>query len=137
MDVQGSADNASCVVLVPVSGRIEPDCEAGLRVLEAAGFQVRRVYGYSAIDQARNQLATDAVAQGFAELMWIDADVAFDPGDVVKLRRHGVPFSCGLYAKKGARSFAVSFPAGLREVPFGRRGGLVAVDGVGFGFTHT
>src|SRR4051812_14460492 len=137
MNASRSCDNAACVVLVPVGGRVEPDCEAGLRALEAAGHPVRRIYGYSAIDQARNQMATDALADGFAELMWVDADVAFDPADVARLRGHGVPFSCGLYPKKGKRAFACNFPAGTPNVKFGRRGGLLAVDGVGFGFTHT
>ena len=124
-------------MLVPVGGRIEPDCEANLRALEVAGYTVRRVYGYSAIDQGRNQMATDALAAGFEELMWVDSDVVFDPGDVERLRRHDLPICCGLYAKKGARTFACNFPQGVRSVKFGARGGMVEVDGVGFGFTHT
>lgn len=41
--------------------------------------------GYAAIDQCRNQMATDAFAQGFAETMWIDSDIAFSPDDVDRL----------------------------------------------------
>src|SRR5579884_851761 len=58
-----------CVVLVPVGGPIDPDCEDGLRELERRGYAVWRVRGYSAIDAARNQMASDALAQGFDELM--------------------------------------------------------------------
>lgn len=126
-----------CVVLVPVGGAIDPGCEDGLRELERRGYPVRRVRGYSAIDAARCQMATDALADGFDELMWIDSDVAFDPNDVEKLRGHGLPFTCGLYPKKGPREFAASFPPGTAVVRFGRIGGLVDVLYCGFGFTHT
>ena len=43
-----------CVVLVPVGGTIDPDCEKGLRELERRGYPVWRVRGYAAIDAARN-----------------------------------------------------------------------------------
>ncbi len=129
-------DPARCVILVPVGGRIEPDCEAGLRELERLGHPVRRVHGYSAIDQARCQMASDALADGFDETMWIDADVAFDPADVAKLRGHGLPLCCGLYPKKGPRAFAANFLPGTAEAKFGRGGGLLQMHAVGFGFTH-
>ena len=61
------------------AGFIHPPCEDALRELERRGYEVRRVGGYAAIDQARNQLATDALLDGFEETMWIDADLGFDP----------------------------------------------------------
>ncbi len=128
--------NSQCVVLVPVGHLVERDCELALRELEKRGYPVWRVYGYSAIDQARNQLATNALDQGFAELMWIDADVAFFPDDVDRLRAHQVPFSCGLYPKKGRRAFACNFLSDSSPIRFGRGGGLIDVSRVGFGFTH-
>ena len=60
---------ARCVVLVPFQGRIVSKCQAGLIELERRGYVVRRVEGYSAIDQARNQLASDALRDGFAETL--------------------------------------------------------------------
>ena len=66
--------SSRCVVLVPVGGALDPDCEDALRELERRGYAVWRVRGYSAIDAARNQMASDALAQGFDELMWIDSD---------------------------------------------------------------
>lgn len=72
-------DNAKCAILVPVARRVEPHCDLALRQLEAAGYPVRRLYGYSQIDRARNRLATDALAEGFDELFWIDSDMAFEP----------------------------------------------------------
>jgi predicted O-methyltransferase YrrM len=129
--------SARCVVLVPVGGPVDPGCEEGLRALEGRGYPVRRVLGYSAIDAARCQMATDALADGFDELMWIDADVVFDPADVDKLRGHGCPFTCGLYPKKGPRQFACGFLPGTAAVRFGRHGGLTDITYCGFGFTHT
>ena len=49
-----------------------------------------------------NQLATDALMQGFEETMWIDSDVAFSPDDVQQLRDHDLPITCGIYPKKGS-----------------------------------
>jgi hypothetical protein len=79
-----------CVVLVPV-GAIDPVCEDALRELERRGYVVWRVRGYTALDAALNQMASDALAQGCDELMWIDSDIVFDPDDVDKLRRHDLP----------------------------------------------
>ena len=82
------------MVLVPFVGSIVPECEAGLRELERRGYPVRRVGGYAAIDQGRSQMATDALADGFDETFWVDADIGFHPDDVAKLRRHDL---CDLF----------------------------------------
>ena len=108
-------DPSACVVLVPVGGAIEAGCDDALRELERRGYAVRRVRGYSAVDAARNQMATDALAAGFDELMWIDSDVVFDPDDVDRLRAHDRPFTCGIYPKKGPRQFACEFAPGRSE----------------------
>jgi hypothetical protein len=126
-----------CVVLVPVGGAIDPDCEDALRELERRGYVVWRVYGYSAIDAARNQMASDAIAQGFDELMWIDSDIVFNPDDVDKLRRHDLPLLCGIYPKKGCRQFASAFLPETRQLSFGVHGGLTEILYCGFGFVHT
>jgi hypothetical protein len=90
-----------CVVLVPFAGFIHPECESALVELERRGYEVRRVAGFAAIDQGRNQMATDALLDGFDETMWIDADVEFPPDGVEQLRAHGLPICCGVYPKKG------------------------------------
>ena len=71
------APNEACVVLVPIGSHVEPECERSLVRLEARGYSVRRVSGYAAIDQGRSQMATDALADGFEEIMWVDSDVGF------------------------------------------------------------
>lgn len=129
----------ACVILVPVGHHIEPSCDASLRELERRGYTVRRVHGYSAVDQARNQMATDALRDGFQELFWIDADIVFSPEAVDRLRSHGQPFICGIYAKKGEnqRSFACKFPRGTSVVGFGKAGGLIDLSFAGTGFLLT
>jgi len=126
-----------CVILVPVGGAIDPGCEDALRELERRGYAVWRVHGYSAIDAARNQMTSDALAQRFDEFMWIDSDIVFDPDDIDKLRRHELPLVCGIYSKKGSRQFASAFLPDTRQVSFGVRGGLMEILYCGFGFVHT
>ena len=130
-------DNSKCVVLVPVASSIEHDCESGLRRLEERGYTVRRVLGYAAIDKARNQMATDALRDGFDELMWIDSDIGFDPDDVDKLRRHKLPLVCGIYPKKGPRQLSSRLVPGTDMVVFGQQGGLMALLYAATGFLLT
>ena len=80
------SDPASCVVLMPVGSHIEPQTENALRELERRGYPVWRSFGCSAIDFARSRLATQALSEGFAETLWIDADIVFDPDEVDRLR---------------------------------------------------
>jgi hypothetical protein len=133
----GPSDPARCVILVPVGHHIEPGCDDALRGLERRGYTVRRVYGYAAIDQGRNQIATNALRDGFEELMWIDSDLVFNPDVVDRLRSHGLPITSGVCAKRGQRSFACNFPSGTKQVVFGAMGGLLEVSYAGAGFLHT
>jgi Sulfotransferase family len=123
-----------CVVLVPIGGQVVPACEEALTELERRGYTVRRVRGYSAIDQGRNQMATNALADGFEETMWIDLDVGFDPDDVERLRRHGVPIVCGIYPQKGRRVLACHVLPGTEKLIFGDDGGLAEILYAGTGF---
>jgi hypothetical protein len=97
-------NNSQCVILVPANSGIEPACDHALRQLERLGYPVWRVPGFSQIDTARSQIATDAVARGFEELMWIDSDTEFSPAAVERLRSHNLPIVSGLYRKKGMRA---------------------------------
>ena len=127
-------DPARCVVLVPFTGSILPQCEAGLRELERRGYQVRRVGGYSAIDQGRNQLATDAIIDGFEETMWIDSDIEFHADAVDRLRSHGLPIVCGQYPQKKFRALTSKPLPGTDKITFGREGGLVEFQYAAAGF---
>ncbi|MEX2138196.1 MAG: hypothetical protein WD894_02965 [Pirellulales bacterium] len=129
-----SGDSSKCLVLVPVAAHIEPACEAALAELARGGYTVRRVYGYAAIDQARNDMATDALADGFEETMWIDADISFDPAAVDQLRAAQLPIVCGIYARKGRRALACHALPGTKRLVFGVGGGLLELRYAGTGF---
>jgi hypothetical protein len=119
--------SSHCAVLVPVADRIEPACEAALRELERRGYRVVRTYGYRQIDLARNQMASDALAAGCHETLWIDADMGFDPDAVEQLRASDAPIVSGIYPKKGKRELAIHVLPGTAEIVFGSGGGLVEV----------
>ncbi len=125
-----------CAVLVPFQGRIVGQCQSALLELEKRGYTVRRVEGYSAIDQARNQIASDALADGFQETLWVDSDVGFVPNDVERIRRHGLPVVCGIYPKKGKRELAIHILPGTPGLRFGINGGLHELLYGGTGFLH-
>lgn len=130
-------DRSNCVVLVPVASHIEPDCAEGLNALERLGYTVWRAYGCSAIDQARSQLATDALAQGYEELMWIDSDIRFPVAAVDTLRSHDLPMVCGIYPKKGSRELVCNLTAGTDRLVFGAEGGLLEIQYAATGFLLT
>lgn len=127
-------DPRKCVVLVPFGMFIHQECDQALKELERRGYEVRRVGGYAAIDQGRNQMATDALLDGFEETLWIDSDVGFHPDDVDRLRRHNLPIVCGIYPQKGKRALACHVAPGMPSVTFGKDGGLIEILYAGAGF---
>jgi hypothetical protein len=82
-------------------------------------------------------MATDALAQGFDELIWIDSDIVFEPEDVERLRSHDKPIVCGIYPKKGTRALSCSLPPDTSEVTFGKQGGLLEIRYAAAGFLYT
>ncbi|MBQ3225614.1 MAG: hypothetical protein IJB48_01005 [Clostridia bacterium] len=123
-----------CVILVPFLGYIHQECDASLKELERRGYQVRRIGGYSAIDQGRNQMATDALIDGFEETLWIDSDIAFHPDDVEKLRARNLPIVAALYPQKGRRALASHVIPGTKKMTFGKEGGITEILYAGTGF---
>jgi hypothetical protein len=127
-------DNSLCVVLVPTARYIEPHCDFSLRQLESQGYVVRRLHGFSQIDVARNRLASEALADGFEELMWIDSDIAFEPASVLRLRAHDLPVVCGLYPKKVEKEWSCQFLPGQAAITMGEGGGLLEILYAAAGF---
>jgi len=135
MTKPGSPD--SCCILVPVGGHIEHDCDRSLLELERRGYTVRRVYGYAAIDQGRSQMATDALRDGFRDLLWIDSDIGFDPDDIERLRGNPHSIVCGIYPKKAVRALACHVLPGTTQIMFGRDGGIIEIKYAATGFLLT
>lgn len=130
-------ERSRCVALVPFLDHIDPRCEQGLYALEREGVVVRRVQGFSGIDFGRSVMATQALDDGFDELLWVDSDIVFQPSDVAKLRSHRLPFVAGVAAKKHSRELGCEFLPGVVNVTFGPAGGLHEVRYVGFSFVFT
>jgi hypothetical protein len=116
---------------------IEPHCALSLGQLESRGYPVRRLYGFAQIDVARNKLATEALADGFEELMWIDADIAFEPIAVDRLRSHGLALTAAIYPKKVEKELSSQLLPGTEALTFGAGGGLVEIKYAAGGFLHT
>jgi len=131
------APNWKCVILVPVGTAIDQECDAALRTLERRNYVVRRRHGFSAIDQARSTMATEALDDGFRELMWIDADSRFNPDDVDQLRALDLPVVGGVYPKRGARALTLEPLPGVKELLFGVEGSVQEVLFCGCGFLYT
>lgn len=134
-DIVGSP--SQCVVLVPTFSHIEPACERALRELENRGYVVRRQFGFSQIDYGRNVMATAALNDGFEQLLWIDADISFNPDFVDQLRLHQLPIVTGIYTKKGPRALACEMLPETQEIVFGLNGGLLAIRYAPGGFLLT
>lgn len=129
-------DPRRCVVLVPYGTHIVPRCESALKELERRGYAVRRVQGYAAIDQGRNQMATDALVAGFEETLWIDSDMGFKPEAVDRIRAHGQPIVTVIAPQKGKRALACHILPGTKQLTFGKGGGLHEILYAGTGFLH-
>lgn len=110
---------SKAIVLVPFLSEIEWECEQSLRKLEEAGVVVVRSRGSSQIDVVRNQLASDALHDGFESIFFIDADIGFDPIDALRLLARPEPVVSGVYAKKGRREMASLFADGIQDIAFG------------------
>lgn len=128
-------DRSRCIVLVPIYDRVEPECESSLAKLEDRGYRVRRVQAGAAIDLGRSVMATQALADGYDELMWIDSDVAFDGDALDRLRDHDLPVVCGGYPKKATAAY--SFHSYRPKIRFGVGGGLIEVYYAATGFLYT
>lgn len=89
------------MILVPHLNGIELECQYGLQQLEAAGVRVWRRGGSSAIDVARNVMASEALHNDCKYIFFIDSDISFQITDALKLIESTEPVISGIYAKKG------------------------------------
>ncbi len=69
------------------------------------------IFFESLISRARNAAAAAALHYGVDYLLFIDADIAFDAADVMKLIDHDKDIVCGPYAKKYLNSQKLNYLA--------------------------
>ena len=63
-------------------------------------LNVRLMGNESLITRGRNHLISSFMASEFENFMFIDADIEFDPADVIKLLKYNEPFVAGAYPLK-------------------------------------
>lgn len=63
-------------------------------------FQYAYMMNESLITRARNSLAYDFLASGCTHLMFIDADIGFNPSDILHMINANKDIICGIYPKK-------------------------------------
>jgi hypothetical protein len=119
------------IVLVHYHHYVTPQCEDSLRGLERAGVEVRRAAGVS-IDYGRSLMASEVVHAGIDALLFIDADIAFQPEDAIRLLDDPEPVLAGVYCRRGGGNIAAAFPD--ERVSVGAGGGRYRAVGVGAGF---
>jgi hypothetical protein len=71
-------------------------------IISRAGMRMYYTYmmNESLITRARNRIAYDFLATDATHLMFIDADIGFNPNDIVEMVKRDVDICCGLYPKK-------------------------------------
>jgi hypothetical protein len=63
-------------------------------------FQYSYMMNESLITRARNSLANDFLATDCTHMMFIDADIGFNPADIIKMINANKDIICGIYPKK-------------------------------------
>jgi hypothetical protein len=63
-------------------------------------FQFAYMMNESLITRARNSLAYDFLATDCTHLMFIDADIGFNPQDILRMINANKDIICGIYPKK-------------------------------------
>lgn len=125
-----------CAIAVPCNGAIEPATDAGLRELEKRGFHVHRVYGYSAIDQARCRITYDLIyREKYGAMMWIDSDIDFNPDYVEKFTHMNLPIVGGAYPMK-SWPLMTFHPLNNKPVTFSDSASPVEVECLATGFLY-
>lgn len=74
--------------------------ELGAATLSGIELQFAFLPGCSLITQARNQLVADFLASDADRLVFVDSDIAWDAGQLLKLAAHDVDFCAGAYRYK-------------------------------------
>jgi hypothetical protein len=97
------------VALVPSGAVLDPGFEEAPVALNRRGYPVHRMNQAVAPPGFRDRMADAALAAGFAELLWLDPALGFDPDDVPRLRTHNLPVVCGPYPSAGKRRARFSF----------------------------
>jgi hypothetical protein len=128
-------------VLTPVGRELSTDHQRCVDVLRERypSVAVLREYGITCVDQARALLFERGMASGAEVLFWIDADIIFDPDDLLRVAERCVSGDYDVLAVAYARrvpggGLNVELDSPREPVQFFRPG-FARAKSVGFGFT--
>lgn len=89
----------------------------------------------SLITRARNEMTASFLTTSHTYMMWIDADIEFEPVDVARLWNMNVDIACGVYAmKKKDEQWFAAWKDGALVKDLDQFKGPVEVDYAGTGF---
>ena len=80
-----------------------------------AGVALSR-FSLSAIDLLRSAMLSHALREGYDSMLFIDADIGFDPDDALRLLARPEPVVAGIYVHNKGRDFAGTFARGVTKV---------------------
>lgn len=108
--------------------------EQGAAALLGVDLQVALLPGCSLITMARNQMVADFLATDCDRMVFVDADVSWEPGALIRLAMHPVDVVGGAYRyKKDAESYPVRW-IDKPELWADPETGLLEVESVPGGF---
>jgi hypothetical protein len=112
--------------------------EQTVAALSGHEISTRFLPGCSLITMARNQLVDDFIASDCDRLVFIDADLSWEPGSVLKLCAHDADCVGGAYRfKQEEEAYPVAWPASAEITPERLKyaeAGLMEVEGLPGGF---
>ncbi len=123
------------IILTPCYHALERETLEGIQGLQARGWTSRVMYGHSAIDGARAQMASAAILEGYDYLFWIDADMVFTYRDFQQVAQGIDDFCCAPYMTKNPQG-----PLALldfEEQTDRTTRGIKRIKASGFGFIKT
>lgn len=108
--------------------------EQGAATQAGIGFDVCLAPGSSLITQARDHLVARFLESGANKLVFIDADVAWEPCSLIKLAMHDRDFVAGVYRYKSEpEKYPIRWLSDRKEL-WADDDGLLEVEGVATGF---
>lgn len=126
-----SCQRDNTIILVPCYKALEIPTQEGILELQSKGWTVEVKYGHSAVDQARNVMASSALQRGYENTFWIDSDIAFTYRDFSMVAESPDRFVCAPYMIKAMQGIiAVMGPEDYTRETRGVKQVLAA----GFGF---
>lgn len=102
---------------------------------EGVPFSVSFIAGCSLITQVRNQMCADFLASAHDRMVFVDSDVAWEPGSLLRVASHKVDICGGAYRKKLDREeYPVRWLVERDELWADPETGLLEVGGLPGGF---